>query len=157
MSGARPSRRKALAGAILVAAGAALALGFYRAPEPADGASISAPEALAAVAAGDLILIDIRRPEEWAATGVAPGAVAIDMRDRDFTARVMTLARASPGTPVAFICARGVRSARVRAALAEAGLSGARDVSEGMMGSRAGPGWLARGLPVVPVSEAPRG
>jgi hypothetical protein len=35
------------------------------------------------------------------------------------------------------------------ARLAEAGFTGIVDVPEGMLGSSAGPGWLARDLPVV--------
>ncbi len=158
MTGQRLTRRNALAGAILVAAGGGLAFGLYDFGAPADAADIlSAPDAAAAVAAQELILIDVRRPDEWRATGVAQGAYAIDMRNDDFIDRVLALANAAPGVPVAFICARGVRSARMRRTLAAAGLDPALDISEGMLGSRNGPGWLSRGLPTVPAAEALRG
>ena len=118
--------------------------------------TLTPPEAHAAVRAGDLILVDVRRPDEWAATGIADGAVPIDLRRDDFVDAVRAVRAARAGrarggrdVPVAVICARGVRSRRTAAALADAGLTAIVDVPEGMLGSRAGPGWLARGLPVA--------
>lgn len=112
------------------------------------GATLSAPEAHARAVAGEILLVDIRRPDEWAATGIGAGAVALDMRRPDFSARLADLAAAAGDRPVAVICARGVRSARLATALAEAGFETVIDVPEGMLGSPRGPGWLARGLPV---------
>ena len=66
---------------------------------------------------------------------------------------VRNLARALGGirsNPVALICATGGRSAHMRRVLATAGFTNVIDVSEGMFGSRAGPGWLKRGLPTKP-------
>lgn len=117
-----------------------------------DGTDMTAPEAHAAAVAGDILLVDIRRPDEWARTGLGEGAVPLDMRRPDFAAELVKLSKANPEIPVALICARGVRSARLSARLAEAGFTGIIDVPEGMLGSGAGPGWLKRGLPVVPVS-----
>lgn len=113
-----------------------------------DG-TISAPDAAAAVASGDLILVDIRRPDEWAKTGMPQGAVPLDMRRDDFPQALLAVMGGRKDTPVALICARGVRSGRISARLSEAGFTHVIDVSEGMLGSRAGPGWLKRGLPVV--------
>lgn len=106
------------------------------------------PEVLEAVRAGRVLLVDVRRPDEWAKTGVAEGAVPIDLRREDFTDAVVA-ARASDTQPVAVICARGVRSRRMTVRLDEAGIAPIVDIPEGMLGSRAGPGWLGRGLPVV--------
>lgn len=108
-------------------------------------------EALRAAASGDILLVDIRRPDEWQRTGVAPNAVTIDMRDDAFLQQVQA-ARSSPTQPIALICARGVRSARVTQWLNDAALSPIIDIPEGMLGSRAGPGWLGRGLPVREVN-----
>lgn len=99
-----------------------------------------------------LTLIDVRRPDEWQRTGTAPGAVRIDMRRSDFVAAVQYEVAAAPDRPVAIICAAGVRSARMTRLLTEAGITGVIDIPEGMTGSRAGPGWIARGLPVLPYS-----
>jgi rhodanese-related sulfurtransferase len=115
----------------------------------ADAANVMAPpDALAAATRGDILIVDIRRPDEWDRTGIAEYAVAIDMRDEDFLAKLKA-ARASSSQPVAVICARGVRSARMTRRLDDAGIGPLIDIPEGMLGSPAGPGWIARALPVV--------
>ncbi len=144
-------RRALIGGGVAVLALAAWGFGrplYYAAiTETREGAVLSAPEALAKAQAGELLLVDVRRPEEWAATGRPVGSVALDMRRADFTEELQRIAGGT-GRPVALICARGVRSARVANRLVEAGFTDVRDVPEGMLGSLAGPGWLARGLPV---------
>jgi len=110
--------------------------------------SLTAPQALAQVRAGAVTLIDLRRPDEWARSGVPEGAIPLDMRRADFIA-ALAAQLGGRDRPVALICARGVRSRRVAAQLAEAGFSRVLDVREGMLGSGAGPGWVARGLPVT--------
>ena len=146
---APPDRRTVLAGAAAaLAAGAGGWAWAMRPGEAGTPGTLTPPEALDAVRAGELILVDVRRPDEWEATGIAEGAVPIDLRRDDFVDAV-TAARGGRDVPVAVICARGVRSRRMAARLAEAGLARIVDVPEGMLGSRAGPGWLARGLPVV--------
>ncbi|MBO9409265.1 rhodanese-like domain-containing protein [Shimia sp. R9_1] len=142
----RLSRRSVLAlgGAAAVGVGASFMLPTSR----ADVAHIMTPqEAFQAAERGEILLVDIRRPDEWAATGVPAPAVPIDMRARDFIEQVSN-ARAFPAQPVAVICARGVRSARVTRQLEAVNLTPIIDVPEGMLGSRAGPGWLKTGLPV---------
>ncbi|MCK0150347.1 rhodanese-like domain-containing protein [Marivita sp. S6314] len=117
---------------------------------PPDGASeMTPPELLEAVRENTVLLVDIRRPDEWAKTGLAEGATPIDMRRPDF----LEALRAQLGAdqrPVALICARGVRSQRMTRLLSDAGITPIIDVPEGMLGSAAGPGWLKRSLPVVP-------
>lgn len=114
------------------------------------GDRLDAPQAHAAAQQGDILLIDIRTPEEWANTGIGEGARPLDMRRPDFVAALDALAAGDRARPIALICARGVRSARVSKALTESGFSHIIDVPEGMLGSFAGPGWLKRGLPVEP-------
>lgn len=123
---------------------------FYSAlTEDFPGGILSAPEAHAKAVAGEIILVDIRRPDEWESTGSGEGATRIDLRVDNFAARVQEAADGDLNAPVALICARGVRSARVSNQLIAAGFTNIIDVPEGMLGSAAGPGWLARGLPVV--------
>jgi len=117
--------------------------------EPTDGGQIDAPTAHRRATGEGLLLIDIRTPQEWAATGWGEGAVRLDMRRPDFGQSVLELAGGDPTRAIALICARGVRTARLSNMMAEAGFSTVIDVPEGMMGSRAGPGWIARGLPLV--------
>jgi rhodanese-related sulfurtransferase len=70
------------------------------------------------------------------------------MRSKDFIKDVSALLDGDRSRPVALMCARGVRSKRMTAALTEAGFTTVIDVPEGMLGSGAGPGWLKRGLPL---------
>ena len=152
-SPSRLSRRGFLASGLAVAGVAAFAASrWYNIGAEIDGGDLSALEAHEAAVAGEIILVDIRRPDEWARTGVGEGAVPLDMRRPDFTTELSRLSQAQPGAPVALICARGVRSARLSARLVEAGFTRIIDVPEGMLGSGAGPGWLQRGLPVVTVN-----
>jgi len=143
----------------LLLAGGALALSvggiyWWRATPPFyGGAKLTVAQAHQAAQDRDVVLIDIRTPGEWANTGVPEGAHPIDMRRRDFVQALTEVAGTDRTQPIALICARGVRSARLSRALTEAGFSNIVDVPEGMLGSKAGPGWLRSGLPVTQVSE----
>ncbi len=152
----RPSgstRRRILfgGGVAILTAGAVSARWFNIWAETGDTA-LSAPDAHKAAITGDIILVDIRRPDEWSLTGVGEGAVLIDMRRPDFVDALSAAVNGDHDRPIALICARGVRSRRLGAQLAQAGFSAILDVSEGMLGSGAGPGWVKRGLPVVRVN-----
>lgn len=146
-----------LAAAALGLAG--IALNVSR-PDRADAqqaspvATIAPDEALKQAQAGDIILIDIRTPEEWAQTGVAEGAIGLDMTRDDFVDQMVALRQANPDTPLALICRTGNRSGYVTDALAKQGFPGLADVKEGMVGGRNGAGWLKRGLPVYEGTEA---
>lgn len=98
---------------------------------------------------GDIHLIDIRRPDEWKKTGSGEGATRLDMRRDDFIDELVALTGGDRSAPVALICARGVRSARMTNRLTAAGFTNIIDVPEGMLGSKAGPGWLKSDLPLV--------
>ncbi|WP_299553749.1 rhodanese-like domain-containing protein [uncultured Tateyamaria sp.] len=111
--------------------------------------TLSTPDAYAAAKGGTILLVDIRRPDEWERTGIGEGAVPLDMRRKDFTDALLTHTGGRTDTPVALICARGVRSRRMSERLTAAGFTTIIDVPEGMLGSGAGPGWLKRGLPIV--------
>lgn len=50
--------------------------------------------------------------------------------------------------PFATVCATGVRSAIASDMLRGHGFTAVYDFSEGMFGSKSGPGWPRRGLPV---------
>lgn len=113
------------------------------------GEMIPADRAYDMMQTGELTLIDVRRPDEWASTGSPEGAVQLDMRRDDFDDALRAIRAERPDTAVAVICMRGVRSARLANRLVEAGFDDIRDVPEGMLGSSFGPGWLARGLPIT--------
>jgi rhodanese-related sulfurtransferase len=97
----------------------------------------------AAVMSGDMVLIDIRRPDEWQATGVAQGALKIDMRAADFAARIKAIRASNPGRKIGLICQVGVRSARLSNRLEQAGLTGLVDVIGGTAL------WIDQGLPLA--------
>lgn len=135
---------------ILLSAALALLLSF---PAWAEVKTISAPEALRAAKAGEAVLVDIRQPEEWKQTGVAEGAKLIPMRHPDggagFVRDLLAAAKGDRNAPIALICRTGNRSAATAKALADAGFTRILDVSEGMAGSSAGPGWVRRDLPMT--------
>ena len=110
---------------------------------------LSTPDAHAAAVAGEITLVDIRRPDEWSRTGLGEGAVPIDMRRDDFIDALLAQTGGRADVPVALICARGVRSRKMTQRLLAGGFTTIIDVPEGMLGSGAGPGWLKRELPTV--------
>ncbi|QDI78066.1 rhodanese-like domain-containing protein [Leisingera aquaemixtae] len=163
-SGGKPNSGGTMAGSqadnstltrrLMLLGGAAAAGGFgywwhRRQPPAHDQPRLTAAEAFAAARDGGIILVDIRTPQEWRASGVPVGSHQIDMRRGDFMAALQAVAGPDRAVPVALICARGVRSARLTLALAEAGFTNVIDVPEGMLGSAAGPGWIAGNLPVA--------
>lgn len=91
----------------------------------------SADEAYDALLADSARVIDVRSREEWLETGVGAGV-----------------------WPISMICATGERSASLLRVLRQARYDGYVDISEGMLGSRRRAGWLATGLPVIPLDSA---
>lgn len=141
-------------GVLIGAAGAVAGLGIFGARwfnvnAAVTGTALSVGDAHEQARRGDILLVDIRRPDEWSATGIGEGAVPLDMRRPDFIDALLKATNGATDTPVALICARGVRSRYLSDALREAGFGQIIDVPEGMLGSGAGPGWLKAGLPVV--------
>lgn len=114
----------------------------------------SAPEVAEALDDETIVLLDVRSREEWAETGLAKGAWPVSMHELGFEQRLFAARDLAAGRPVALICATGGRSARLLAALKRAGYTDFIDVSEGMLGSRIGPGWIARGLPMAGLETA---
>lgn len=148
------SRRLFITGGAMAVVGAGIyAAGgrnlFYTAiTEATAGEVVDAPTAHQLAQDSKITLIDIRRPDEWAKTGSGEGAVRLDMRRDDFIAELDKITGGDRNKPVALICARGVRSARMNNLLTKAGFTTIIDVPEGMLGSAAGPGWIKRGLPL---------
>ena len=138
-----PSRRAVLA---------ALATGFAMQAFAATGLDLSPPDALAQVTSGKLILVDVRTPGEWKQTGVAQGAVMLDMQHpkgaTGFMDDLLKLTKGDRNAPVALICRTGNRSAQVQRFLESQGFTRVYNIPEGMAGRAAGPGWLRRGLPL---------
>ncbi len=115
---------------------------------PFDGDAIDPPTAHKFALSGEITLIDIRRPDEWKKTGSGEGAHRLDLRRKDFITVLDGMVAGDRSKPVALICARGVRSNRMSQKLIKAGFTNIIDVPEGMLGSKVGPGWLKRKLPL---------
>ncbi|MBD3662307.1 rhodanese-like domain-containing protein [Sulfitobacter aestuariivivens] len=147
----RLSRRGFVLGGVLIAGGGVLAARWFNVAASTGDAALTAPQAHAAALSGEITLIDIRRPDEWASTGVPEGGVALDMRRKDFVEALAAEVAGRLDAPIALICARGVRSNRLATRMTQAGFTRILDVPEGMLGSGAGPGWVKRGLPVVTI------
>lgn len=115
---------------------------------------ITPAEAQAKAKAGKITLIDVRTPEEWRETGVAPGATPINLYHpggaEGFVKEVVARVGGKRDTPIAFICRSGNRSGQAQRLLAAQGFTNVYSVREGMSGSTAGPGWIRSGLPVEP-------
>lgn len=109
--------------------------------------TMSAAEALAKTRAGEITLIDIRTPSEWRQTGIADGALTIDMTRKTFVQEVLSAVDGDMNAPIVLICRTGNRTGYTLKALEKLGFTNVSHVAEGMAGSAAGPGWIRRGLP----------
>jgi rhodanese-related sulfurtransferase len=114
----------------------------------AAGPTLSAPDALEKSRAGEITLIDIRTPREWRQTGIAEGALPIDMRSKTFVQKILAAVDGDKDAPIAIICRTGNRTTYTQKALRQMGFTNVYNVKEGMAGSGSGPGWVRRGLPV---------
>jgi len=130
---------------IVLAAGGAL---FLAACAVQSGPTLTAPDALEKARTGEISLIDIRTPREWRQTGIAEGAIPLDMTSKTFVQQILTTVDGNKDAPIAIICRTGNRTTYVQKALQEQGFTQVYNVKEGMAGSAAGPGWVRRGLPV---------
>lgn len=142
---------KALVLTILVAVGM---IATPAAAQDTAGEVIAADQAMQLAAAGEIVVVDVRSPQEWQQTGVPAGARLVTIHQPDgligFIAAMGDALGEDRSRPVALICARGNRSSVASSALAQAGYTQVYNIREGMLGSPDGPGWLARGLPTDP-------
>jgi len=111
--------------------------------------TVSPAEALNLSQSKAVTFIDVRTPVEWQDTGLPPGAAAISWGRADFAERVLALVKGDRNAAIVLICRTGNRSAKAMAYLRDQGFTNVRHVAEGMVGGPNGPGWIARGLPLV--------
>jgi rhodanese-related sulfurtransferase len=105
-----------------------------------DVPEVDAREAAARAASGEVLLLDVREPDEWHA-GRAAGAVLVPLGQLD-PAAVPT------DRPVVVVCRSGNRSGTATAVLREAGVD-AVNLAGGMRA------WAAAGLPVTADNGTP--
>lgn len=99
----------------------------------ADGANIqaNAPE--------DLVILDVRTPEEFA-EGHLEGAVMIDFYREDFASQLADL---DPDVPYLLYCRSGNRSGQTAAIMDELGFTDVADVDGGILS------WMQANFPTV--------
>ncbi|WP_425258703.1 rhodanese-like domain-containing protein [Rubrivivax sp. RP6-9] len=112
----------------------------------ASADAVSLEVARAELESGRAVLIDIREPEEHA-TGVAPGAQLLPMRQ---LSRRLAEVPVDPAQPVLLICNTQNRSSATLRALRERGYGHVRYVDGGMRE------WARRGWPMVPPGQPAR-
>ena len=103
--------------------------------------TVSAQEAAAIVdnPPADLVVLDVRTPEEFAA-GHLDGALLVDFYDADFADQLAAL---DPEIPYVVYCRSGNRSGQTLSIMQQLGFSSAVDVQGGIVA------WSDAGLPVT--------
>jgi rhodanese-related sulfurtransferase len=114
----------------------------------ADDGNVSDAEAYQRQQSDAMIIVDVRTAPEWQQTGIATGALTVDLQDPDFIKKMVQLRQSNPDKEIGFICASSNRSAQVQKALVQAGFDRVYSVFGGMTGNGQVPGWIADGLPV---------
>ncbi len=126
-------------------------------PSALAGPLIDPAEAHRMTQAGEILLVDVRRPSEWRASGTPQGALLITMhgaRGVDGFADAVEAALDGDKTKrVALICAAGGRSSYLQGQLEARGFKTVYDVGEGVVGGLFSEGWKARGLPMTAYKE----
>lgn len=118
------------------------------AQSPTFRPNITPTEAHAAAKAGEVILIDIRRPDEWASTGVPENANLLQMEDPMFESKLSALTGGDRTKPIALFCRSANRTRTVQAALMQHGYTRVMNVEGGLIGNQHDKGWAATGLPL---------
>lgn len=110
-------------------------------PESSGIRIVSADDAAATIAdpPDDLVILDVRTPDEFAA-GHIEGAVMLDFYREDFAEQVAALDR---DVPYVIYCRSGSRSGQTRELMSELGFAAVDDVDGGVIS------WADAGLPFV--------
>jgi len=117
-------------------------------PASSGVANLGVSEAHELAMRGEIILIDVRTPQEWKNTGIGASARAVSMHLPGFFKKIGAIVHGNKSQPIALICASGARSSRMQTMLHKRGYTNIISVTGGMLGSSAAPGWLNTGLPV---------
>ncbi len=108
----------------------------------ATGIRVVTPQDAAATIAdppADLVILDVRTPEEFA-EGHVEGAVLLDFYREDFAEQLAAL---DPDVSYVLYCRSGNRSGQTRALMSDLGFTDVEDVEGGIVN------WQTAGLPVV--------
>lgn len=124
---------------VLFALAATTAVGCGGDPEGIRLVSASEGAAVAADPPSDLVILDVRTPDEFDA-GHIDGAIMIDFYEDDFATQ---LAELDPSVPYLLYCRSGNRSGQAAAMMDALGFTDVADVDGGINA------WNAEGLPTV--------
>lgn len=114
----------------------------------ADIGSLSAQDAHVKVQRGEIVLVDVRTPSEWEATGLPQDSIGISLDSRNFMKQMRGAVMGDLDHPVAIICQTNDRSDTAARRLKAAGFTTVYSVTEGMAGSDGvGEGWIKQELP----------
>jgi rhodanese-related sulfurtransferase len=114
----------------------------------------SAPDVAQQVNSGKMVLLDIRSKGEWEETGLAAGAWPVSMHEPDFGLKLEQVMMLYKPAEIAIICATGGRTEYIAKTLDGLVIKGIADLSKGMIGNNRGPGWLARGMPLITLKQS---
>lgn len=114
-----------------------------------SGPNITPKDAHAKALSGELVLVDLRTPNEWLQTGIPASGHSITMHQDPnvFLAQLLDKMDNDKTRPVAIICRTGARTTMLQGQLLQIGFTNVLNVVEGMLGGFAGPGWRSAGLP----------
>jgi rhodanese-related sulfurtransferase len=101
--------------------------------------SADAAAAVLADAPDDLVILDVRTPQEYA-EGHLEGAVLVDFYDADFADQLAAL---DPDVPYLVYCRSGNRSGQTLPLMEQLGFASASDIDGGIIA------WADAGLPIV--------
>ncbi|GEM_PF-1070375 len=104
---------------------------------------------------GGLLIIDMRRPGEWRATGVPRGAIMLSLENHPsgfegFLHDLEALLHEDMQRPFVLICRTGGRTSRLLPHLQKLGFKNAMHVSGGIFGNPSSIGWVGENLPMSP-------
>ncbi len=108
---------------------------------------ITVTDALERTKTGDVLLIDVREPDEWRATGSPRGSLRVALQSPDFVNQIREYSNHRKELPIALCCRSGLRGKKAAELLVQDGFDNVSNVEGGMMK------WVSEDLPVDHESE----
>lgn len=135
--------------AVIALVAVVMLMRMFGAPASA-GEAMTPQEAHEKAMKGEVVLVDVRTPDEWKQTGLPASGHAITMHQQgpEFLRQLDAALGGDRTKPLAVICRTGNRTGSLVGPLEKAGYTRVIDVKEGMVGGRYGQGWIKSGLPL---------
>ena len=103
---------------------------------------IGVKEVLLGVEAGEIVLIDVREPDEWINTGSPKGSIRVPLQSPDFLDQVHSRTNYRKELPIALCCRSGIRGKKAAELLVQSGFENVSNVEGGMKE------WISENLPI---------